>query len=148
MNTLGQSIKPPLPAGMMPSATLRPRPSPPCACAWTRQISQMVDLWPRKVARFAQSNVSVMHPLEGNPDAVGPLVAPQEAGGGSKILDDACEAYESIAWALAELRAYLPTIPDPTPMTVSATGSGSVSPTPSQSAASDCLLYTSPSPRD
>ena len=75
----------------------------------------MVDLWPRKVARFAESKVAGVLPLEGNPDATGPLVTPKEAGSGKKTLKDACSAYESIAWALAELRPYLPDVPDPPP---------------------------------
>lgn len=80
------------------------------ASAETRE--QIVDLWPRKVARFAEDGEAGVLPLEGRPDAVGPLTPPKGEGSESETIAGACKAYSLIARALAELRPFVPSPPD------------------------------------
>lgn len=73
---------------------------------------QVVDLWPRKVARFAEDGEAGVLPLEGRPDALGPLTSPKGEGSESETIAGACKAYSLIARALAELRPFVPSPPN------------------------------------
>lgn len=73
---------------------------------------QIVDLWPRKVARFAEDGEAGVLPLEGRPDAVGQLMPPKGEGSESETIAGACKAYSLIARALAELRPFVPSPPN------------------------------------
>eukprot|EP00903_Cladosiphon_okamuranus_P012861 g12014.t1 len=70
--------------------------------------SEMVDLWPRSVARLSEGRKRAITPLEGNHDAVGPLTAPKESNGGSEALKRARRAHGLLVEALAELRPHIP----------------------------------------
>lgn len=74
---------------------------------------QMVDFWPRSVARLSEGRKRAVIPLEGNHDAAGPLTAPKEANGGSEALKRARRAHELLVEALAELRPHVPAPPPP-----------------------------------
>lgn len=74
--------------------------------------TQLVDLWPRKVARFVEDGGGGAFPLEGKPNTFGSLTAPKEGSvsrGGA--VECAHRAHGLIAQALGELRPHVPTPP-------------------------------------
>ncbi|CAB1096781.1 unnamed protein product [Ectocarpus sp. CCAP 1310/34] len=72
--------------------------------------SKLVDIWPRKVARFVEDGGGGSFPLEGKPNTFGSLTAPEE-GSASRggAVECARRAQRLIAQALAELRPHVPT---------------------------------------
>ncbi|CAN0023129.1 unnamed protein product, partial [Ectocarpus sp. 8 AP-2014] len=83
-------------------------PSPPAG----EDESELVDIWPRKVARFVEDGGGGSFPLEGKPNTFGSLAAPKE-GSASRggAVGCARRAYGLIAQALGELRPHVPTPP-------------------------------------
>ncbi|CAM9243156.1 unnamed protein product [Ectocarpus sp. 4 AP-2014] len=83
-------------------------PSPPAG----EDESEVVDIWPRKVARFVEDGGSGSFPLEGKPNTFGSLAAPKE-GSASRggAVECARRAHGLITQALGELRPHVPTPP-------------------------------------
>eukprot|EP00752_Nemacystus_decipiens_P007799 g6965.t1 len=72
---------------------------------------EMVDIWPRSVARLSEGGARAITTLEGDRDAVGPLTAPTEHDGGSEALKRARRAHGLLVQALADVRPHVPTPP-------------------------------------
>lgn len=76
---------------------------------------QVVDLWPSKVARITERRRFDAVPLQGKPDATGPLKAIKGQGSGDDAVERAHRAHGLLVQALAELRPHFPTTPSPPP---------------------------------
>ncbi|CAM9627463.1 unnamed protein product [Ectocarpus sp. 12 AP-2014] len=83
-------------------------PSPPAG----EDESELVDIWPQKVARFVEDGGGGAFPLEGKPNAFGSLAAPKEGSASRRgAVECARRAQGLIAQALGELRPHVPTPP-------------------------------------